>query len=139
MKQVHWEHQNHSIHYGGAGLDMLATHMMGFRQEFEGGFVFDDAAQNLSADVLPQHLAENIFKRVQPVQIGELYASTCNTSPGTSLMYKDALQKLSGEKDIVIRSEDGTVRRLARYMRDTDWIERNRQGSLFFVSQRGGL
>ena len=101
--------------------------------------MFDDVAQNLSADVLPQHLAENIFKRVQPVQIGELYASTCNTSPGTSLMYKDALQKLSGEKDIVIRSEDGTVRRLARYMRDTDWIERNRQGSLFFVSQRGGL
>jgi hypothetical protein len=38
---------------------------------------------------------------------------------------------LSGEKDIVIRSEDGTVRRLARYMRDTDWIERNQQISLF--------
>lgn len=139
MKQVHWEHQNHSIHYGGAGLDMLATHMMGFRQEFDGGFVFDDAAQNLSADVLPQHLAENIFKRAQPVQIGELYASTCNTSPSTSLMYKDALQRLSGEKDIVIRSEDGTVRRLARYMRDTDWVERNRQGSLFVVPLRGGL
>ena len=38
---------------------------------------------------------------------------------------------LSGEKDIVIRAEDGTVRRRARYMRDTDWIERNRQRSLF--------
>jgi hypothetical protein len=54
-------------------------------------------------------------------------------------MYKDALQRLSGEKDIVIRSEDGTVRRLARYMRDTDWVERNRQGSLFVVPLRGGL
>ena len=131
MKQVHWEHQNDSIHYGGAGLEMLATHMMGFRQQFKGGFVFDDVAQSLSAGVLPQHLAENIFRRGQPVQIGELYASTCNTSPGTSLMYKDALERLSGEKDIVIRSEDGTVRRLARYMRDTDWIERNQQISLF--------
>lgn len=38
MKQVHWQHQNHFIHYGGAGLDMLAPHTMGFRQEFTGGF-----------------------------------------------------------------------------------------------------
>ncbi|THT95451.1 three-Cys-motif partner protein TcmP [Lampropedia puyangensis] len=139
MKQVHWEHQNHFIHYGGAGLDMLATHMMGFRQQFEGGFVFDDMAQNLSADTLPLHLAKNIFNRIQPVQIGELFSSTCNTSPSTSLMYKDALARLSGEKDIVIRSEDGVIRRFARYMRDTDWIERNPQTSLSFASHRSGL
>ena len=131
MKQVHWTYQNHSIHYGGAGLNMLASHVMGFRQEFQGGFEFDDAARNLSASALPDHLAQNIFGRTQPVQIGELYASTCNTSPGTSLMYKDALERLSDDKDIVIRSEDGRIRRLARYMRDTDLVERSRQGALF--------
>lgn len=131
MKQVHWKHQNHSIHYGGPGLDMLATHMMGFRQEFTGGFLFDDVAHRLSSDALVQQLAENIFERSQPVQIGQLYSDTCNTSPGTSGMYKHVLEKLAGEKDIVIRSEDGSVRRRARYMRDTDWIERNRQTSLF--------
>lgn len=131
MKQVHWMHQNHSIHYGGPGLDMLATQVMGFRQEFTGGFLFDDVAHRLSSDALVQQLADNIYRRNQPVQIGQLYASTCNTSPGTSGMYKDVLEKLSGEKDIVIRAEDGSVRRRARYMRDTDWIERNRQGALF--------
>ena len=92
--------------------------------------MFDDVAQSLSASVLPLHLAKNIFEREQPVRIGELYASTCNTSPGTSLMYKAALERLSGEKDIVVWSEDGTVRRYARYMRDTDWVERNPQDSL---------
>lgn len=77
MKQVHWQHQNHSIHYGGAGLDMLASHMMGFRQEFTGGFQFDDVALSQSAEALPQQLATHIFERRQPLQIGELYASTC--------------------------------------------------------------
>jgi three-Cys-motif partner protein len=131
MKQVHWKHQNHSIHYGGAGLDMLATHMMGFRQEFTGGFLFDDVAHSLSADALPEQLAEYIFGREQAIRLGDLYASTCNTSPGTSAMYKAALETLVGEQDIIIQSEDGSTRRHAKYMRDSDWIERNRQGSLF--------
>jgi three-Cys-motif partner protein len=131
MKQVHWKHQNHSIHYGGPGLDMLATHVMGFRQEFTGGFLFDDVALRLSSDALVKQIAENIYERSRPVQIGQLYASTCNTSPGTSGMYKDVLEKLAGEKDIVIRSVEGVARTRARYMKDTDLIERNRQTSLF--------
>lgn len=131
MKQVHWQHQNHSIHYGGAGLDMLASHMMGFRQEFTGGFQFDDVALSQSAEVLPQQLAVHIFERRQPLQIGELYASTCNTSPGTSIMYKQALEQLSGDQDIVVRSEEGVTRKHAKYMRDTDWVERSPQAALF--------
>ncbi|MCC2594731.1 three-Cys-motif partner protein TcmP [Pusillimonas sp. MFBS29] len=131
MKQVHWKYQNHSIHYGGPGLDMLSTHMMGFRQEFTGGFLFDDVALRLSSEALTEQLAEKIFERSQPVQIGQLYASTCNTSPGTSGMYKEVLETLVSDKDIVIRSKDGSNRKRAKYMCDTDWIERNRQGSLF--------
>ena len=33
-------------------IDMLATHMMGFRQEFTGGFLFDDVAHRLSSEAL---------------------------------------------------------------------------------------
>ena len=131
MKQVHWKHQNHFIHYGGPGLDMLATHTMGFRQEFNGGFCFDDVAQRQSAEALVQQLAQNIFKRDQPVRMGELFSSTCNTSPGTSTMYKEALEVLVGDQDIMIKSEDGTTRKRARYISDTDWIERSRQSALF--------
>ena len=136
MKQVHWQHQNHSIHYGGAGLDMLATSVMGFRQEFTGGFLFDDAALRLSSGALPDQLAGVIFERPDPVQIGALFASTCNTSPGTSLMYKEALERLVGGQEIVIRTKDGRIQRHAKYMSDSDWIERSRQAVLFNAPQR---
>lgn len=137
MKQVHWAKQNCFLHYGGPGLNMLATHMMGFRQEFDGGFCFDDAAHTHSSAALTSQLADNITQRNQPVQIGQLYSSTCNSSPGTSSMYKDALESLIAEKNIVIMGEDGKKRKHARYMRDTDWIERNKQFSLFDVPKRG--
>lgn len=138
MKQVHWQHQNHSIHYGGAGLNMLASHMMGFRQDFTGGFQFDDVALCQSAEVLPQQLAMHIFERCQPLQIGELYASTCNTSPSTSIMYKQALERLSVDQDIIIRSEEGVTRRRAKYMLDTDWVERSSQATIFSLQQGEG-
>lgn len=131
MKQVHWQHQNYFVHYGGPGLDMLASHTMGFRQEFTGGFRFDDVAHRQSSDALFKQLAQNIFQRDQPITMGELFSSTCNTSPATSSMYKEALEALTSERDILITSEDGTRRKSARYIRDTDWIERNRQAGLF--------
>lgn len=133
MKQVHWEHHNHFVHYGGAGLDMLATHTMGFRQKFTGGFRFDDVASHQSTTALREQLAQNIFARAAPVQIGELFASTCNRSPATAGMYNSVLADLVGERDIVITSADGKQRKSARYMRDTDVIERSRQANLILV------
>jgi three-Cys-motif partner protein len=134
MKQVHWKHQNHFVHYGGAGLDMLATHTMGFRQEFDGGFQFDDVALSESTNALVQQLATNVYARNVPVRLGELFSSTCNTSPATSSMYKTALEELTGQSDILITSKNGRRMTRARYMSDTDVIERGRQSSLFSSS-----
>jgi hypothetical protein len=61
MKQVHWQHSNHFVHYGGAGLNMLAPHTMGFLQEFDGGFRFDDLARSRSDKELVEQLAVRIF------------------------------------------------------------------------------
>jgi three-Cys-motif partner protein len=133
MKQVHWSFQNHFVHYGGAGLDMLAPHTMGFRQEFTGGFQFDDVALHESKKALIQQLAVNIAARPGPVRIGELFASTCNTSPATAGMYHDALAELVGEREITVTSEDGRPRRRARYMCDGDLIQRPAQGNLFHL------
>ena len=46
-------------------------------------------------------------------------------------MYKQALEQLSGDQDIVVRSEEGVTRKHAKYMRDTDWVERSPQVALF--------
>jgi three-Cys-motif partner protein len=134
MKQVHWKYQNHFVHYGGAGLDMLATHTMGFRQEFSGGFQFDDAACSESTNALVQQLAAVVYTRNMPVQLGDLFSSTCNTSPATSGMYKTALEELAGQSDIHVTSKTGKRMKLARYMSDTDMIERSRQSTLFSTS-----
>lgn len=134
MKQVHWKHQNHFVHYGGAGLDMLATHTMGFRQDFNGGFQFDDVALSESTNALVQQLATNVYVRNVPVQLGELFSSTCNTSPATSSMYKTALEDLARQSDILVTSKNGKRMTRARYMSDTDVIERSRQSSLFSTS-----
>lgn len=134
MKQVHWKHQNHFVHYGGAGLDMLATHTMGFRQEFDGGFQFDDVALSESTNALVQQLATNVYARNVPIRLGELFSSTCNTSPATSSMYKTALEELTGQSDLLITSKNGKRMTRARYMSDTDVIERSRQSSLFSTS-----
>jgi three-Cys-motif partner protein len=131
MKQVHWKFQNHFVHYGGAGLDMLAPHTMGFRQEFDGGFQFDDVALEASNSALIRQLSRNLATRPGPIRIGELFSSTCNTSPATAGMYHQALAALVGEKEITITSEDGKPRRHARYMVDTDLVEKSTQANLF--------
>ncbi len=131
MKQVHWTFQNHFVHYGGAGLDMLAPHTMGFRQEFTGGFQFDDVALRQSNQALMGQLAGRICALQEPVTLGGLFASTCNTTPATSHMYNDVLANLVAEKEIVVTSADGKPKRHSRYMVDTDIVEKNPQSSLF--------
>jgi three-Cys-motif partner protein len=131
MKQVHWQHSNHFVHYGGAGLDMLAPQTMGFLQEFDGGFRFDDVAREKSDNELVIQLAKRVFTQIYPKSFSQLFAETCNGSPATASMYKDALTFLISEGEATMRSSDGKPRYRARYMCDTDIVERPKQTKLF--------
>ncbi|PCE23078.1 hypothetical protein BWP39_25670 [Paraburkholderia acidicola] len=136
MKQVHWQHSNHFVHYGGAGLNMLAPHTMGFMQEFDGGFKFDDVARNRSDKELVEQLAVRIFDQPHAVNFSTVFAQTCNGSPATAGMYKDALATLVASGDVMVRSFDGKPRYRARYICDSDQIERARQLKLFLSPAR---
>lgn len=131
MKQVHWQNQNHFVHYGGAGLNMLAPHTMGFMQEFAGGFQFDNQASEETTAALREDLIRVVHERKNPITFGELFASTSNTSPGTSAMYKEVFCDLVAHKEIIIASEKGYFVRQAKYMSDTDIIKINDQLKLF--------
>lgn len=131
MKQVHWLHGNHFVHYGGAGLNMLAPQTMGFLQEFDGGFRFDDVARVKSDKALAIQLARHIFDAPGPKSFSRLFAETCNGSPATAAMYKEALATLIAEGDVAVRSQDGKPRYRARYMSDTDLVDRSSQLRLF--------
>lgn len=130
MKQVHWLHQNHSVHYGGAGLDMLAPHTMGFMQRFDGGFLFDEAARQSSETALVEQLGRHVFAVDKPQTVATLYADTCNGSPATAGMYRDVLEKLIQNDSVVVFSDQGTRRRRARLIVDTDIVEPSRQITL---------
>lgn len=131
MKQVHWQHTNHFVHYGGAGLNMLAPHTMGFLQEFDGGFRFDDVARKRSESELVGQLAARIFTQETGKSFSEIFSETCNGSPATALMYKEALATLVADGDAVIRSQEGKNRYRSRYILDSDIVERPRQIKLF--------
>lgn len=131
MKQVHWQHSNHFVHYGGAGLDMLAPQTMGFLQEFDGGFRFDEVARAKSDKELVVQLAKRVYTQRTPMPFSQVFAETCNGSPATASMYKDALAILVSEGEATMRSVDGKPRYRARYMRDTDIVDKPKQIKLF--------
>lgn len=130
MKQVHWKHHNHFVHYGGAGLNMLAPQTMGFMQKFDGGFSFDDVAEHRTGAELLDQLPRHIQALGRPITFGELFATTCNGSPATSEMYKRSLEGLVGSHDIVVTGKDGRKVAQARYMKDDDVVEWHQQRKL---------
>ena len=138
MKQVHWQHSNHFMHYGGAGLNMLAPQTMGFLQEFDGGFKFDDVARAKSDKELVIQLARRIFEQPGPKPFSRLFAETCNGTPATASMYKEALATLISEGEVAVRSTDGKSRYRARYMADTDVVDKPKQLRLFLSSNPQG-
>ncbi|UIF90059.1 three-Cys-motif partner protein TcmP [Cupriavidus sp. UYPR2.512] len=127
MKQVHWRHSNHFMHYGGAGLNMLAPQTMGFLQEFDGGFRFDDVARTRSDKELVIQLARRIADQTAPKSFSQLFAETCNGTPATASMYKDALATLIAEGGIAVRSIDGKTRYRSRYISDADLVDMPKQ------------
>jgi three-Cys-motif partner protein len=127
MKEVHWLYQNHFVHYGGAGLNMLSPHSMGFMQEFDGGFRFDDVAKHSTNEALHEQLATFIKALGKTVAFQELFAATCNGSPATAQMYKDVLEMLIKTGDVLVISTENVRRYNAKYIVDSDMIMSNPQ------------
>jgi hypothetical protein len=127
MTKVHWDHNNHFIHYGGAGLDMFQ--MLGYSskrdERFTGqsslGFEFDDHADMASVELLTEQLVRKVHER-DTIQFGELYSSTCNTTPADSRRYRKAIERLVAYKEVVVEAPNGASRRKANTIRDRDVI-----------------
>lgn len=127
MTQVHWAKNNRFIHYGGAGLNMFQA--LGYDPEWDEGltgqgaiaFEFDDTADNASVNLLTEQLVRIIHER-DAVRFGELYASTCNTTPADSARYRKALGKLIEHREVAVTSDKGAERRKATTIGDDDVI-----------------
>jgi three-Cys-motif partner protein len=139
MTGVHWESNNHFLHYGGAGIDMFQDAVLGYQTRKDDDFIgqsslpfgFDDTASNSCIAALMEQLPGLIHSHEDGLTFGELFATTCNTSPADSSRYKEALERLIELKEIDAFSADSKRRLKATTLTTTDRLTQNRQAKLF--------
>ena len=139
MTEVHWKNNNHFIHYGGAGLDMFQmigyepTADAAFTGQSDLGFEFDNVARKASIRVLSEQIPHRVYAHDEGVSFGELFVSTCNESPASAQIYRNAIGYLVEQEVVEVLSIGGTKRRSALAIEASDQIRAPRQRRLFSV------
>ena len=140
MTRIHWDKNTHFIHYGGAGLDMF--HVLGYVPESDSnytgqttlediGFCFDEPAKDASIETLMEQIPRLIYPSPDGMSFAELFATTCNSSPASSDIYRKTLERLLQFKDLEIISQRGE-RRKSSNIHDSDQILAPRQTRIMF-------
>jgi three-Cys-motif partner protein len=139
MTEVHWANNNYFIHYGGAGLDMFQmvgydpVHDAKYLQQEALGFEFDDVARRASIAALREHVPRRVYADDTGISFGELFATTCNSSPASAQIYRDSIEQLITERVIEVKPANGGRRRSGAQIKPTDQIIAARQRLLFSV------
>lgn len=139
MTEVHWANNNYFIHYGGAGLDMFQmvgydpAHDSQYLKQSALGFEFDDVAKSASITALIDHIPRRVYADDTGISFGELFATTCNSSPATARIYREAVGRLIAEHVIEVVPADGGNRRSAAQIKPTDQLLAPRQRAIQFV------
>jgi three-Cys-motif partner protein len=137
MTEVHWGNQNYFIHYGGAGLNMFQMvgydpdHDTEFKGQTELGFEFDGVARDASVTSLMEQIPRLVYANDVGLSFGELFTKTCNGSPASAAIYREALGKLVDYQTICINGIDGSTRKSGQQIKDSDQITPPRQRKLF--------
>lgn len=136
MTEVHWEHSNTFIHYGGEGLDMFKIGYITkaderFTQQGKLGYTFDDDAKKRTEEKLHEDIPRIIYAHDDGQSYETLHATTCNDSPATSRIYKDVLSSLAKQGEIEIVSPNGKRKTASNQIRGEDRILPPRQRKLF--------
>ena len=139
MTEVHWANNNHFIHYGGPGLDMFQmvgydpVHDAAFLGQSGLGFEFDDVARRASISALGEQIPRLVYADDAGISFGELFATTCNSSPASAEIYRESIGQLLADKAVEIVGADGAKRRSSAQIKDTDQIMSPPQRTLFSI------
>lgn len=139
MTEVHWANNNYFIHYGGAGLDMFQmvgydpAHDSDYLKQSALGFEFDDVAKHASITALNEHIPRRVYGDDTGISFGELFATTCNSSPASARIYRESVGQLIAERVIEVVPADGGTRRSAAQIKATDQLVAPRQRAIQFV------
>jgi three-Cys-motif partner protein len=137
MTTVHWANNTHFIHYGGPGLEMF--NMLGYDPDRDErlsgqhrlGFEFDDAARSASVAALLEQLPRHVYATEEGLTFGVLFATTCNDTPATAELYKQAVEILIERRSIEVVGADGVKRRSAQQIKQSDQLVMPIQRSIF--------
>jgi hypothetical protein len=136
MTRIHWQHNNHFIHYGGAGFDMFRVlgyvsknddQLTGYQSSI---FKFDEDAKEASINKLVTQIASLIYADSGGMTFAELFATTCNLSPASADIYRDVIDVLRDQREIEVISSSTEKATQAR-VHDGDRIVIPSQGNLF--------
>src|ERR1700691_862425 len=135
MTQIHWEKNNHFIHYGGAGLEMFEV--LGYVSEKNdahtgqtGLFCFDDVARKRSINQLVVQIAPVIHADPEGMTFAELFSTACNWSPASAEIYRSAIGELRNYREVEIISA-ATGKPTGGRILDNDRIKVPGQRNLF--------
>ena len=95
------------------------------------GFEFDDVARRASIAALNEHIPSRVYADDTGISFGELFATTCNSSPASAQIYRESIGQLLAEQIIEIVRADGGRRRSAAQIKATDQIIASNQRTLF--------
>ncbi|MDO8802507.1 three-Cys-motif partner protein TcmP [Phenylobacterium sp.] len=133
MKQTHWDLQNHSAHFGGPGLEMLGYDPHRVEQSKQ-PFMFGDDERALSHKALLDDIPRTMRPANDWMRVGDLWKATCNETPSTSEMQREALAALSNYSEVEILGAGGGAKRGGKVDR-TDLIRMPPQTSFFFMKR----
>jgi len=95
-------------------------------------FCFDDPAKAASVSKLREQIPHLIYPDPDGISFGELFAMTCNSTPASAHIYREAIGSLVQSKELEVVSPDGTERRSAGRIHDNDQILPPRQRYFLF-------
>lgn len=126
MALLHWELKNYFKHNGGAGLDMFGykpdNDPLVTGQSFFPDFNFDEEDRQRSVSQLCEQLMEIILRHPSGISFKDLLESTCNSTPASSALYRDALGRLLEEGDIYVTHPHGIRRQKGSSIENVDII-----------------
>jgi len=114
-------------------------HMVGYDPDYDAkfngqtplGFEFDDIANKASVAALMEQIPRLIYAHDSGLSFGELFAKTCNSSPASASIYRQALGNLIDYKTIDVEGYDGSTRKSGNRIKDADRITPAKQSTLF--------
>lgn len=120
MKRIHWE--NNNLHHpGGPGFNMLG--FVGKNGQLAFDNRFDQHASQVTLDALREDIPKRIEQLHTPILFGDLVKITANETPARFQQLQEAVFALAQERNLIVRTKAGAVRRNAYGLEVDDVIE----------------